>query len=213
MPSVLPPPANKNVSSMRVSEAVSLSSSEFGRPIKLSGYLIVSTHLVCIVEDEATANAGRPHFGVLVNRDAIEALSTIDIPRLAGSSISTVGNIALKGTVTYTGIPALPLYIPHIFEFTFSNDFGAWTFQNGDVFKDVYLLSRPTVSPRSIAMVKPLFDPTLTVRQLKRLLEGEQEHWVGRHLSGSAFSELVAKIEAAGFTWRAEECDIVRGMP
>ena len=198
---------------MRVSEAVTLSNSQFRRPLELSGYLIVSSHLVCVVEDKSTAESGRPHFGVLVNRDAIEALNTINIPLLAGSSISIVGNISLKGTVTHTGISVLPLYIPYIYEFTFHNDLGSWAFQIGDAFKNIYLLSRPTVTPQSIATLKPLFDPTLTVIQLKRLLEGELEHCVGRHVRGDTFSKLVATIEAAGLLWRAEECEISRGIP
>lgn len=198
---------------MRVNEAVTLPSRHFARPLELSGYLIVSSHLVCIVEDESTARSGHPHFGVLVNRDAIDALNTTEIPHLAGSSISIVGNIALKGTVTPTGIPGLPLYIPYIYEFTFSTEFGSWTFQIGDTFKNIYLLSRPTVAPRSIAMLRQLFDPALTVMQLKHLLENKLEHCVGWHLRGDAFSQVVATIEAAGLLWRADECEILRGVP
>lgn len=198
---------------MRVSEAVTLPTSEFRRPLELAGYLIVSSHLVCVVDDEATANSGLPHYGVLIKRDAIDALNATDIPVLAGSSVSLVGNITLKGTVTHTGIPAFPLYIPYIYDFTFSNDFGAWAFQVGEVFRDVYLLSRPTVSTQSIAAIRSLFPPTVTVMQLKRLLEGEPAHCVGRRLRGEAFSKLVATIEAAGFRWRADECDIFGGIP
>lgn len=98
---------------MRVSEAVTLSGNDFGRPLELSGYLIVSSHLVCVVDDESTARSGRPHYGVLLNRDAIDALlDRSDIPRLGGSSVSLTGNITLKGTVTHTGIANLPLYVP-----------------------------------------------------------------------------------------------------
>jgi hypothetical protein len=198
---------------MRVSEAVTLPSNAFRRPLELSGYLIVSSHLVCVVEDEVTANSGRPHYGVLVNRDAIDALNAIDLPLLAGSSVSLVGNIALKGTVTHTGISAFPLYIPYIYGFTFSNDIGTWEFQIGEIFRDVYLLSRPTVAPQSIALIKTLFPPSVTVMELKRLLESEPEHCIGRHLRADAFSKLIQTIETAGFMWRAEECDIVRGIP
>lgn len=198
---------------MRVSEAVTLSSSGFRRPLELSGYLIVSSHLVCVVEDEATARSGRPHFGILVNREAIGALNKPDMQFLGGSSVSLTGNIALKGTVTNTGIPTLPLYIPYIYEFTFSNAFGSWTFQLGETFKDVYLVPPPTIASRSLAVLKPLFDPALTVVQLKRLLESEKEHCVGRHLRGDDFSKVVATIEAAGFQWRADESEIDRGVP
>lgn len=198
---------------MRVSEAVTLSSSRFRRPLQLSGYLIVSSHLVCVVEDESTARSGQPHVGILVNRDALAALDTFDIPRLGGSSVSITGNVSLKGTVTHTGIPNLPLYIPYIYEFTLSNDFGTWTFQLGDTFKDIYLLPPPTVAPRSLSVLKPLFDPALTVMQLKRLLESEKEYCVGRHLRGDALSQVIAIVEAAGFDWRADECDIDRGVP
>lgn len=198
---------------MRVNEALTLTARDCGRPLELSGYLIVSSHLVCIVEDESTARSGRPHFGVLVNRDAIKALDTVDIPPLGGSSVSFVGNITLKGTVTQTGIPSLPLYIPYLYEFTFSTDGGSWAFQIGETFKDIYLLSPPTVAPRSVAMLKPLFDPALTVIQLKRLLESEPEHCVGRHLRGEAFSRVVAAIDAAGLMWRADDSEIVYGVP
>jgi hypothetical protein len=132
---------------------------------------------------------------------------------LAGSSVSMVGDISLKGTVTHTGIAALPLYVPYIYEFTFSNDFGSWAFQIGDTFKNVYLLSQPTVSPQCTAALRPLFDPTLTVIQLKRLLESQREHLVGRHLRSEAISKLTAIIEASGLKWRAEECEIDRGFP
>jgi len=199
---------------VRVSEAVTLSSNDVGRPLELSGYLIVSSHLVCVVDDEATARSGRPHYGVLLNRDAIDVLlNRSDIPPLGGSSVSLTGNITLKGTVTHTGIANFPLYVPYIYEFTFLNDFGAWAFQIGDTFKDIYLLPPPTVGPRSLSILKPLFDPALTVIQLKRLLESKNEHCVGRHLRGDAFSQVIATIQAAGFAWRAEESGISRGIP
>ena len=203
----------KTISSVRVNEAVALTAVDLGRPLELTGYLIVSSYLVCVVEDQSTARSGRPHFGVLVNRDALGALDTVDIQPAGGSSVSIVGNITLKGTATQTGIPGFPLYVPYIYEFTFATDDGAWAFQIGETFKDIYLLSPPTVAPRSMPMLKPLFDPALTVMQLKRLLESETEHRVGRHLRGDAFSRIVATIEAAGFKWRAEECEIERGIP
>jgi hypothetical protein len=199
---------------MRVNEAVALASVGFRKPLELSGFLIVSSHLVCIVEDENTARSDLPHFGVLVNKAAIEALNAIDVPLRAGSSVSLVGDISLKGTATHTGIPSLPIYVPYVYEFTFSmKGAGSWSFHIGEPFKNVYLVVVGSLSASVLVALKPLFDPSIPVIQLKHRLESQRDHLVGEHVRGHELARLIATIQAAGLQYRVEECEIARGIP
>jgi len=199
---------------MRVHEAVNLSSSAFRFPLELEGFLIVSSHFICIVEDEGTARSNSPHFGILVNREALAALHSVDVPLLAGSSVSMVGNISLKGTVTHTGIASMPLFVPYVYEFTFAAEgIGTRLFKIGDTFKNVYLQSSPVLSAKEVAAVKSLFDPGMTIVQLKRSLEDRPYHLVAEHVRGEELNDVVAQVESAGFNVRIEECEISRGVP
>ncbi|MEY4563012.1 MAG: hypothetical protein RLZZ618_2289 [Pseudomonadota bacterium] len=199
---------------MKVHEAVQLDSNALRTPLALEGFLIVSSHAICIVEDEAAHRSQVPHFGILVNPVAIEVLHTMDIPLLAGSSVSIVGNIALKGTVTRTGIAALPLYVPYIYEFSFSAEgFGTRSFKVGDTFKNVHLQAPAELSAAALAALKPLFDPALPVVQLKRLLASKRSHLVAAHVRGEDLNTVVARIEAAGLEALVEESEVSRGEP
>lgn len=199
---------------MKVSELLALPDEAMRRPVEVSGYLIASSHLTYIVEDKVTAYSKQPHWGVVLNRDAITGLFEGDVPFLGGSSVLLVGEISLKGTVNQTGMGMLPRYIPYVYEYRFSHsDYACWSFKIGDTFKDLYVLAPQSIKASGLAAIKSLFPPALTVLQLKAQLETQETHLVRTHIRGSELADVIEKIESAGFEWKVVECEIWRGVP
>jgi hypothetical protein len=199
---------------MRVSEAIALPFEDHRKPVELEGKLIVSSHLVCIVDDHSSLNTSLLPPGILINREAVQKLEEFDIPLLAGSSVSITGNITLKGTITHTGIALLPKYIPYVYEFSFSTErFERITVVNGDTFKNVYLIAPQDPSAKTIGAIRLLLYPHLTIMQVRSLLPSAADHLVAEHVRGEEIENLLRSISQAGCTWRTEECEIFWGRP
>ncbi len=197
---------------MRVNDAITLDYAAHDRPVEIEGELIVSPQITCIVDHAAQADHYRAMPGILVARGVLFQLDSLELPHLAGSMVSFIGQIALKGTITHTGLPPLPKCIPYVYEFTFSvPDFGQWHFVNGATFKNLYLHAPTNPSAKTLAAIKPLFAAQLPVMQLRALLASQTRHLVASHVRGEVLAKLQRCIEQAGCHWDCEECPIAFG--
>ncbi|PXX41574.1 hypothetical protein [Undibacterium pigrum] len=202
---------------MRVSEALELSDEHYLHPVEISGYLIISSHFVCLLEDEAASRSKNGQRGILVNRAALYPLEEQAVPGLAGGSISIAGNISLKASITHTGIAITPAYLPYIYEFRFSMprhpEIPVFSYKHGDTFVDVYLQTPANLTASTLRLLKPLFPSSLNVMELKQLLTTVAEHQVGKHVRGEELQALISILDAAGCAWRTSECPIHWGAP
>lgn len=202
---------------MRVSEALQLSYEQYLHPVEIDGFLIISGHFVCLLENEAASQSKEGQRGILVNRAALYPLEEQAIPGLAGSSVSILGNIRVKATITHTGIAITPVYLPYIYEFSFSipgyPDIPAFSYKHGDTFVDVYLQAPGNLTAKTLSLLKPLFPSSLNIMELRRLLSEASEHQVAHHVRGEELQKVLGTLEAAVCQWRIEECKIHWGAP
>ncbi|MFZ6743551.1 hypothetical protein ACO0LC_10025 [Undibacterium sp. JH2W] len=207
----------EELNTMRVSEALQLSYEQYLYPVEISGYLIISSHFVCLFEDEAASQSKDGQRGILVNRAALYPLEEQLFPCKVGTSVSLVGDITLKATITYTGMPMTPVYLPYIYEFNFSMpgypDIPAFSYKHGDTFVDVFLQVPKSLTAKSLSLLKPLFPASLNIMELRRLLSETSEHQIANHVRGEELQKLLGTLEAAACTWRTEECKIHWGAP
>lgn len=202
---------------MRVSEALQLSYEQYLYPVEISGYLIISGHFVCLLENEAASQSKEGQRGILVNRAALYPLEEQLYPCMVGTSVSLMGDITLKATITYTGLPITPVYLPYIYEFSFSMprhpDLPTFSYKHGDTFVDVYLQAPGNLTAKTLSLLKPLFPSSLNVMELRQLLTTVAEHQVGKHVRGEELQALIGILDAAGCAWRTSECAIHWGAP
>lgn len=202
---------------MRVSEALQLSYEQYRHPIEISGHLVISSHFVCLYEDEAATRPGNWQRGILVSRAALHPLEEQLFPCLVGTSVSLKGDITLKATITHTGIAITPAYLPYIYEFNFFMpgyvELPSFSYKHGDPFVDVFVNSPDHITARTLSVLKPLFPPALTVMQLKQILSEKNEHQVGEHVRGDQLKQIIDMLEDAGCRWHTKACEIFWGNP
>lgn len=196
---------------MKVSELIQLESPlKYRQPVCVEGYLILSGLLTYVVDSRDEAYSGRPHFGMVLSRKDLIQLEKLDLPMLAGSAVLLVGQIKLKGTVSYTGLSLLPICMSYIYEYSFIHPSTntEYHFKISDVFRNVYLINPGQISAGSLRAIQPFLAPSLTIMQAKHLVLNQSETLVGEHVEGDDYANRIHILEENQLPYRVEECEI-----
>lgn len=202
---------------MKVSEFIRMDSTQkYRQPVCIEGYLILSGILTYVVDSHDEAYSGRPHFGMVLSRKDLIQLEKLDLPMLAGSAVLLVGQIKLKGTLSYTGLSLLPICMPYIYEYSFIHPSTntEYRFKISDVFRHIYLINPGQISARSLRAIQPFLTPNLTIMQAKHLVLSQSETLIGDHVEGDDYASRIRILEENQLPYRIEECEIgIWGQP
>lgn len=199
---------------MRVSEALKLRGEELRRPVNITGYLIISAHLVCIVESEEALRGDTVQGAILVNREALHPLEEQNFPGMAGSSVKMCGDISLKATIRHTGLPLMPLYLPYIYEFTYSHiEVSDFHYVHGIPYVDIYLLCPEKIAAAPLKILKALFGNAMTIMEFRSFLQPHKKILVRKHVRGNELDLIKEVITQTGCSWHTEESEIHDGNP
>ncbi len=200
---------------MKPSEAARLPYEAHSRPVEIEGFLIASGVYSHLVDSEDILRSREPHFGILINHEAIRCLETLELDNYAGSWVGYTGHVRLKGTMTHTGFSMLPKYIYFLYYLTYWNDrIGTHEFHFSDTFKDVHLISPKSVRADLLRDIAPYFERTDTYMSIKSYLEENDRFLLQAHVQGEELEKTEALLRRHDLHYELIECEVgLGGMP
>lgn len=193
---------------MNVSELIALGWDKCPHPVEVEGHLIISGSLNYLVDSEAQANSGQPHFGLLLPPKLTPLIEGIEgLALYAGSRVQYTGLARLQGAVRWTGLSLLPVSMDAVYELHFFTEPGApeHYFQPDSPSYSLHLQRPRDLSPEAMIDLKALLaGNSLNLMQLRKLLLGQRETCLSGELAGDALHTATALLDRHGLQYRLE---------
>jgi len=175
-------------------------SGELSSPVELEGTLIASGNYSHLVDEAEFSPA--PCFGVLLPEGLIDRLSHLKIPLLGGSSVNFVGQATFVCDVRQTGYQMLPYRMKQVYNFTYEDEYvGKHSFHVSQMAYDVYICAPQNLDTAMLKTLKPYFERTFTIMELRKHLNECNKTLLHRSLEGEQLVEVENILKGLGIDY------------